>query len=242
MSSWRSGRVSSWIAWSTLPMTTEHADDQRRATPAAPRRAASDCAAGAWAAVPGVHPRQLPSSADSARSRSSSEPSLSITCSARAAFSSWVELARLALVDQGVAAGRGALAAHARRRRRWRRWCRRRPPSPASKSSGTSTTATSVSAGSEASQAPIRSPTSGWICDSSQVSCSGSAKTISPIAGAVDACRRAPPPRPQRSTSAAAAAVGFEQLVDDRVAGERRRARAARRRPGPRTCPPRSRR
>ena len=61
--------------------------------------------------LPG-HRRSFASSADSARSRSSTEPSFSMTCSARAAFSAWAQLARLALVDQGVAARRGPLAAH----------------------------------------------------------------------------------------------------------------------------------
>ena len=76
-----------------------------------------------------------------------------------------------------------------------------------------------------ASQAPIRSPTSGWICASSQVSCSGSAKTISPILAAVDAAvgRDLRPPALDQPPEQR---LGVEQLVDDRVAGDRRRAQA----------------
>ena len=149
-------------------------------------------------------------------------PSFSTTCSARLGLLLLGELARLALVDQGVAAGLGALAAHLvggddgdggvedRAPSRPRTAAAPRPRRPRS------------SAGSEPSQAPIRSPTSGWICASSQVSCSGSAKTISPIR-ARSTRPRARPPRPQRSASRPQQRLGVEQLVDDRVAGDRRR-------------------
>ena len=108
MSSWRSGRVSSWITSSNSPHGHQHAGDdtdQRRATPPSAQTAPPPSPFA-------LHPRSLSTRADSARSRSSTVPSFSTTCSARAAFSSWVELARLALADQRVAARLGARAAH----------------------------------------------------------------------------------------------------------------------------------
>ena len=85
MSSWRSGRVSSWIAWSTLPTTPSRTPDEdagrdhgSRRPPPARRRP-----------MLGLHPLSFSTSADSACSRSSSVPSFSITWSARSAFSAW---------------------------------------------------------------------------------------------------------------------------------------------------------
>ena len=71
----------------------------------------------------------------------------------------------------------------------------------------------------------MRSPTSGWICASSQVSCSGSAKTISPIRARSTLAlgsHLGPPALDQP----AAQRLGFEQFVDDGVAGEGRRAQS----------------
>src|SRR5665811_2192798 len=127
-----------------------------------------------------LHRRSFSTSADSSRSSCSRLPSLATPCSARAAFSSWASWR----------ASRSPTRAWPRASARSRRTLSaavtatvvsKTPSIPDSNSSGTSTTATSVSSGSDPSQAPIRSPTRGWICASSHFSSSGSAKTIPPI-------------------------------------------------------------
>src|SRR6186997_287800 len=94
------------------------------------------------------HPRSFSSKADSARSSSSTEPSLATTCSARSAFSGWVS----------CRASRSSTRACPRAAARSRRTSSAATTAtvvskafslPASKRSGTSTTATSVPAGRE---------------------------------------------------------------------------------------------
>ena len=167
--------------------------------------------------------------ADSARSRSSTEPSLATTWSARCGLLLLGQLARLALVDQGVAARRGALASHLVGGDDRRRWCRRRSPSPPSNSSGTSTTAISV-VGGQATRASRRSaprPAGGSAARAR--SAARGRRRRSRRSGAVDPAvggdLRAP-----ALDQPAAQRLGFEQLVNDRVTGERRRAQAARKR------------
>ena len=188
MSSWCSGRVSSWIAWSNVPLATSTPtrDPDRRAT--------APTAASAPPPAPSLHRAQL-------LDQGGQRP---LEVLDRAVVRDHVlgprgllllgELARLALVDQGVAARLGALAAHLLGGDdgdgRVEDALHARPRTAAAPRPRRSR----CRPGSEPSQAPIRSPTSGWICGSSQVSCSGSAKTISPI--------RSRSTRPSGATSA----------------------------------------
>ena len=193
MSSWRSGRVSSWIALSTLPKATSD-DPTTSPTTTAPAPSAS-----AGGAEPRFFiPAASSISADSARSRSSTEPSFSTTWSARSAFSSWVSWR----------ASRSSTRA-------WPRAAARSAPHLLGGDDRDGRVEDVVAAALEqqrhldhgdlglgrqrGDQAAVRSPTRGWICASSQVSCSGSAKTISPIRA-----RSTPPAAatsgPQRST------------------------------------------
>src|ERR1700761_2692233 len=136
----------------------------------------------AASAAPGPRapPDRFASSADRAASRSSTEPSLTTTWSARSAFSSWVSWR----------ASRASTRAWPREAARSRRTpsaatietvVSKTSARPPSKSSGTSTTATFVSSGSPAIQPAVSAPTSGWSVDSSHFSCSGWAKTMPPI-------------------------------------------------------------
>ena len=146
------------------------------------------------------HARSFSTRADSSRSRSSTLPSFSHHVRRARRLLRLGQLARLALVDQRVAARLGALARGPRPRRPPRRVVSKTPSMPASKSSGTSTTATSASSGSDVSQAPIRSPTRGWIwpLEPLQLVGIGEDDRADPIA--VDLARRARPSAPQRST------------------------------------------
>ena len=107
MSSWLRGSVSSSIALLSDAGRDRDPDQGRHSE--RPRRRGQQTPP---ASLPSSHPPSFSTRADSARSRSSTEPSFSITCSARPGLLLLGELARLALVDQGVAACRGALAAN----------------------------------------------------------------------------------------------------------------------------------
>ena len=77
--------------------------------------------------------------------------------------------------------------------------------------------------GSEASQAPILSPTNGWICDSSQASSLRLGEDDLTDLVAVDLALRRDFLAPALD-QAAEQRFGVEQLVDDGVAGDRRRS------------------
>ena len=137
------------------------------------------------------------------------------------------QLTRLAGVDQRVAAGGGALAADVlggddrdggvEGRSRGRP---RRAAAPRSRR-------TPCRRGAPAIQAAVSAPTAGWIRDSSQFSSAGSAKTMPPIRPRSVGAPSGATSGPQRSTSSRAQRLAFEQVVDDGVAGERRRAEPA---------------
>ena len=121
-----------------------------------------------------------------------------------------------------MAARPGALARGPRRRRSRRPSCRRRPPCRSRTAAAPRPRRPPRPPGSDVSQAPIRSPTRGWIWPSSHFSSSVSAKTIEPIRsrstfppGATFLPPALDQPRQQR--------LGLEQLVDHRVAGDRLR-------------------
>src|ERR1700712_3173180 len=139
----------------------DHGDDAERDQDAENLDGASFKPAALAAPGPRAHPDSFASSADRAASRSSTEPSLTTTWSARSAFSSWVSWR----------ASRASTRVWPREAARSRRTSSpatietvvsktfARPPS---KSSGTSTTAKLVSSGSPAIQPVVSAATSGW--------------------------------------------------------------------------------
>ena len=237
MSSWRSGSVSSWIASSNCRQAERPGADGDARPATARRRRAGAAAVALLRFIPAAsRPGRTAPARDPRR-----EPSFSITCSARAAFSVLGELARLALVDQGVAARLGALAAHLVGGDDRDGGVEDARPSPTRTAAAPRPRRPRRPAGSEASQAPIRSPTSGWICDSSQVELLGVGEDdlADPARSTAPAGRDLLAPALDQAAAAAARSRAAR--------GRRRRWRssprpAARRPPAPRTSRPRSRR
>ena len=150
-------------------------------------------------------------------------PSFSITCSARAAFSVLGELARLALADQGVAARLGALAADLVGGDDGDGGVEDRLHPALEQQRHLDHGDLGVLAAASRARRRSARPTRGWICASSQVSSSGSAKTISPIwsRSTLPLGRDLLPPALDQAPQQR---LGIEQLVHHRVAGDRRRA------------------
>ena len=201
-----------------------------RPTPPRPRRVHG----AAWAAARRPTARSLDSS-------SSSVPSLRITWVGAARLLLLGELARRRAPRARWSRGRRRARPAVARRRRPRRWRRRRPPSRPRTAAAPRPPRAARPGSRPARHSTTRSPTSGCSSRLEPGELVGRSNTIAPTAAAVDLAARARPPRPSARPAASRIALAAEQLVDDGVGRERRRAER-RTRPAPRTCRRRCRR